>query len=279
MSYIEYCLFRVKFIRPSQRSFFHDDLTPGQLLLNAIRERPSAARRSRIWHIGNIETFSEQTGYFAVGRTTKTTNAKYDEESGNFVEEDFETSPYTHCVYDAHVGFLGIAKNSRLARSANGIASRIEELLSLTDAVITNDVSVEIAAISDPDGFLKAIKRAYRVTRFTGTFTGPNPFDADEHFQKPLSVYCREANGVKGKAQIDGDNLNKEVLNDVARSCAATGNTASARIHKAKAQPAITISLEGDPVKRKYAEEKHDPGIVVKELSEVYQRIRSHEGN
>jgi hypothetical protein len=237
MASIEYSLFRAKFIKPRQASFLHKELTPGDLFLQALEERPSAElRKGFLWHIGNIQYFSETTGYFAIGRTTNSTIEKFDEISGNFVEEELEQSPYTHCVFDARIGFIGIAKKLILSQTAKGVAARIEELLSTAKAIIENGVTVEVVPIPDPEDFLRALASAYRVFRFSATFRGPNPFDADEHFQKPLAVYLSAAGGEKGKAQIQGDDLNRDVLQEVTRSTAATGNEASARIMRAKSQ-------------------------------------------
>jgi hypothetical protein len=276
MASIEYSLFRAKFIKPRQASFLHKELTPGDLFLQALEERPSAElRKGFLWHIGNIQYFSETTGYFAIGRTTNSTIEKFDEISGNFVEEELEQSPYTHCVFDARIGFIGIAKKLILSQTAKGVAARIEELLSTAKAIIENGVTVEVVPIPDPEDFLRALASAYRVFRFSATFRGPNPFDADEHFQKPLAVYLSAAGGEKGKAQIQGDDLNRDVLQEVTRSTAATGNEASARIMRAKSQKPITINLKGDPVKRRYEEDRHQPEVVLADLTELYHRVRN----
>lgn len=278
MPSIEYSLFRAKFIKPHQTSLLHTNLTAEQLFLHALNERLSRElRREYIWHIGNIDHFSETTGYFAVGRTTNSTIEKFDEEAGNFIQEIHEESPFTHCVFDAHIGFIGIAKKASLAQTTMEIASRIEKLLSVSSVITENDISVEIVPIPDPEGFLNALDSAYRVTRFTATFRGPNPFDADEHFQKPLAVYLSAANGEKGKTQIQGDDLDREVLQSVTRSTAATGNEASARIKKSKSQKPTTINLKGNPITRSYGEEDHDPKIVLSDLTTQYHRIRNDE--
>lgn len=278
MATIEYNLFRVKFIRPRQTSFLHKDLSPRDVLLVAIDERPSMELvEGYTWHIGNVQHFSDYTGYFAVGRTTKSTIEMFDEESGDFVEELIESSPYTHCVFNAEIGFLGIAQKRNLARTANGIAGKVERLFARTDVVVENDLSVEIPPIPDPSGFLLAILESNQVLRFTATFKGPNPFDADAYFQKPLSVYCREANAIKGKATIDGEDLNREVLEAVTRSTAATGNEASATVVRKKLDRPQTIHLKGDAIKRNYDESEHDPEQVVEDLNAVYDRVRSNE--
>ena len=74
MASIEYSLFRAKFIKPSQRHLFYVELTSMELFLESLKAKPSGElRKGYIWHIGNIQYFSETTGYFAVGRTTNTT--------------------------------------------------------------------------------------------------------------------------------------------------------------------------------------------------------------
>jgi hypothetical protein len=276
MASIEYSLFRAKFIKPQQVSFLHAGLSPKDLFLQALNERSSGEHRSGfIWHIGNIKYFSEDTGYFAVGRTTKSTIEKFDDSTGNFVEEELDESPYTHCVFNAHIGFIGVARKASLASTAKGVASRIEQLLASASVIADNNVTVEIAPIPDPVGFLHALDSAYRVIRFAATFHGPNPFDADEHFQKPLSIYLASANGEKGSAQIQGEDLNRAVLQDVTRSTAATGNEASARIIKGKSQKSITINLKGDPIKRRYDEDEHQPEVVLADLTNLYHRVRN----
>ncbi|MFM0157745.1 hypothetical protein [Paraburkholderia sediminicola] len=278
MASIEYSLFRAKFVKSIQASLFSSAISPRELFLSALNERPSAElRKGYTWHIGNIHYFSDDSGYFAVGRTTNSTIEKFDEETGNFVEEELTASPYTHCVFDAKIGILGIAKKSILAESSKGIAHRVEQLLSTSRSIIENDVTVEIPPIPDPEGFLRAISSAYKVSRFSATFHGPNPFDADEHFQKPLSVYLQAAGGEKGKTQIQGEDLKRDVLAEVTRSTAATGNEASARILKSKNQKPITINLRGDPIKRRYDENKHHPDAVLNDLTETYNRIRHNE--
>jgi hypothetical protein len=278
MASIEYSLFRAKFIRSQQTSFLHDDLTPRDIMMKAIAQRPSSElRKGYHWHIGNLRMFSDYSGYFAIGRTTTSTIEKFDEVTGDFVEEELEESPYTHCVFDAKIGFFGIAKKTNLSQTTKGIAGRVAELLSSTEVVVANAITVDIRPIPDPEGFIKALDTAFRVYSFSASFRGPNPFDADEHFQKPLSVYLSAANGNKGKAQISGDDLNRQVLQQVTRSTAATGNEASARIQRQRSQKSITINLKGDPVKRKYDEDYHRPEVVLADLTTLYNQVRHDE--
>lgn len=280
MQTIEYSLFRVKFIKPAQQALFNEKITPKELLISAVLQKPSAELRAGYhWHIGNVKLFNDARGYFAIGRTTTSSIEKFDGVSGNFIEEETEESPYTHCVFDSSIGFIGIAKKPNLSQTTKGIANRLEDLLSLTDGVMENKIAVEVRPIPDPDGFLKAITEAYKVYSYSATFRGPNPFDADEYFQKPLAVYLSAANGHKGKTTIKGDDLNREVLAEVTRSTAATGNEASARVQKNRAQKAITVNLRGDPIKRRYDEEEHHPEIVLNDLTNQYMKVRHSEAD
>lgn len=279
MGTIEYHLFRAKFIRPRQLFIFHDHLTSAEMLLKSIDSKPSAeTKQGYKWHVGNIELFSESSGYFAVGRTTLSTVEKFDSVSGNFVEEELEKSPYTHCVFEAAIGLIGIAKKPSLSQTTKGIAHRLEQLLGSTDVVRRNWVNVEVLPISDPEGFLEALNSAYRVYNFTASFRGPNPFDADEHFQKPLSVYLSAANGTRGRTSISGDDLNREVLHEVTRSTAATGNEASAKIQRTEHEKPVTVNLKGDPIVRKYDEEEHQPEKALEDLVKAYEGVR-HDAN
>ncbi|HWQ90514.1 MAG TPA: hypothetical protein VN673_02495 [Clostridia bacterium] len=276
MATIEYSLFRAKFIHPHQTLLFAGKASPSQIFLTSINERPSTEiREGYTWHIGNIRSFTATTGYFAVGRTTSATVETFDDKTGNFVEEELETSPYTHVVYDAGIGVIAVARKNRLAPTTKAIASKIEALLGQTSTVMQNELTVEILPIRDPRGFIEEILAACRVATFTATFKGPNPFDADELFQKPLSVYLSAANGAEGKTQIAGSALNKEVIQEVSRSTAATGNEASARIIRTNAQQLVTIHLSGDPVKKIYDAAHHDPEQVCNDMTSLYHQIRA----
>jgi hypothetical protein len=275
MAVVEYCLFRVKFILPKQRSWLHYPVTRIEVFLASLEEKPDLqVRVGYRWHVGNVTMYSETSGYFAIGRTTRSTIEKFDVETGNFVEEELETSPYTHCVFDADIGFIGIAKKPSLSPTIEGIARRIEEVLSRNTQVVENEIRVEVSAIPDPESFLREIEQAYCVLQFAATFHQPNPFDADEYFQKPLSAYLSAADGESGRTQINGDDLNREVIHAVTKSTAATGNEASAKIKRVRGARAVKIRLSGSTVGTSYEEELHDPKQALDDLRKLYQRVR-----
>src|ERR1700751_3441321 len=99
MAIVECCL-RVKFVLPRQQSLLHYPVNRSEIFLASLEEKPdSQVRAGYTWHIGNVTLFSKASGYFAIGRTTRSTIEKFDERTGNFVEEELETSLYTHCVF------------------------------------------------------------------------------------------------------------------------------------------------------------------------------------
>ncbi|OQK17161.1 hypothetical protein AU255_04475 [Methyloprofundus sedimenti] len=231
MSVVEYYLYLAKFIKSTQSDLFLPNISTSQLFIKTLNEKPEIElKQDHIWHIGNIEYFDEMTGVFAVGRTTKTTVERFDPETGNFVDLIDDSGPYTHVLFDCTIGLLGIAKKTKVAPDVRSIARKITKLFENTNIIKEHGIEVRVDMIPDPDGFIKKLQSAYSIKRFKASFTGPNPVDADELFQKPLSVYCKEINGDYGNVEVVGEYLNEDNIEAVAKSTAATGNTASARI-------------------------------------------------
>ncbi len=278
MPSIEYSLFRAKFVKPDQLPLFNPKLAASDFFLNALAEQPHAQfREGYDWHIGKVEFFSDSAGTFKIGRTAKGIIEIFDEVSGDFLVEETETSPYTHCVFDARLGIVGIARKANLAPDARGIATKLQQLLSKASLIRQNRISVEIDPIPDPEDFLAALSSAYQVSSFSATFRGPNPLDADEYFQKPLSRLLSVARGKRGRAQVQGQDLNREFLESITRSTAATGNRASARVRKKRLEKSVTIKLEGAPITAKYERDEHKPAQVLEDLTGRYESVRQHE--
>ncbi len=276
MANTEYSLFRIKFIKPEQTDFTHQEKTPSEFFLEALEERPSYTHREQFtWHLGNVSKFSRLTGSFAIGRTSKATVELFDKETKNFQEAELEESPNTTCLYDAELGLLVIAKKSILNQDTVKLAEKVEQLLSNSEVILMNEIRVDVAPIPDPDGFIKRISSAHRIYRFTATFGGPNPFDADEHFQKPMSVYLSKANGTEGKTTVKGESLSSETITEVSKSTAATGNQASARIKRSRSSKPETVHLKGDPVKRRLDDTQLESKKILELFIELYHNIRS----
>lgn len=271
---IEYHLYRAKFIKPKQLPLLQPDIAASELFLNALSEKPEIElKRDNVWHIGNIEYFDENTGAFAIGRTTKTTVERYEPETGNFVEQLDDSGPYTYVLFDKSIGLLGIAKKSRVAPDVDAIARKVRALFDNAKIVKEYGIEVRVDIIPDPEGFIQKIRNAYSIKRFRAFFTGPNPVDADEVFQKPLSVYCQKLSGEYGSVEIIGESLDEEGVEAVAKSTAATGNKASARIQVDRGKKAISVNLRRDAVKVPVEQELGREQALL-QVQEAYYRVR-----
>lgn len=270
----EYHLYRAKFIKPAQFSLLAENKSSMDLLLNSIHDKPEyTLSTGSEWHLANVKMLDDFSGSFAVGRTTKTTVEKFDKEIGDFVDELDDSGPYTVVVFDAKIGLLGISKKSKLAPNASSIARRIKDLLSTTKTAIDSGIDIRIDVIPDPEDFLDKLRGAYSIRKFRATFTGPNPVDADELFQKPLSVYAQSMGASSGTLEVVGEALNEEVAESVAKSTAATGNTASARVIPYKGTKAKNIKMKGDAVVV-IVDDNATNSQVLEQMQAEYLRVR-----
>lgn len=278
-SLIRFQLYRIKLIRPHQAQLTSDNMSAAQLLREAIDSRPEQGATPDItWHIGNVMDYPNSKAlYFRIGRTTMSTLETFDEEAKNFVEESIESSPYTHCIVLVDLGVVAIVHKSRLAAKTQAIASRMRKLLELTDIVDRNRISVEVDPLPDPQSFIEAIENAYAVLVFTATFRGPNPIDADEVFQKPLAQIASVTSAEQGRIKLHGEDLERDALANIARSTAATGNTASVKIRDEKGQRTRTVKMEKSPAELVYQDGPISPEQVAADLRTRYAEVRGNE--
>ena len=274
MPTLEYHLYRTKFIKPSQVDLFQLDISARKMLEVGLAERPSIEfRQNNVWHIGNVEYLSEGCGRFAIGRTTLTTIEKFDEATGNFTELVDDSGPYTFVYFDSILGLLGIGKKIKVAADVKSIAKKIQKLLSSTYLVKRNNIDVRVEFIRDPEGFLQKLFAAYAIKRFKATFTGPNPIDADELFQKPMSYYCQQLEAEQGSVTVAGESLNEYAVAAVAKSTAATANDATAVIQNSRGERPVSISFKGDP-KKIIVEHDTDKKDVLRTIQNTYREVR-----
>jgi hypothetical protein len=269
-------MFRIKLLRRAQRSLFDEGLTRRDLILQGLLEKPSMElKNGHQWHIGNVRLVDDDGGYFAVGRTTKSILETYDEEKGDFVEEQLETSPYTHVLFDRAIGFIAVAKKSKLGPNAESIARRVADLLREAEATARNGVDVSVDPISDPYDFVESLKGAYAIRSFEATFGRPNPFDADELFLQCSEGLLEAADAKKGKTQLSGESLNSRALIAITHSVAATGNQASARIVTEEGGAPIKKKLGGNPARFEVAEDEFNDAEALSQARSEYRRVRS----
>jgi hypothetical protein len=134
---------------------------------------------------------------------------------------------------------------------------------------------VEVDSVKDPTSLINKIKNAYVIKKFTVTFGGPNPFDADEHFHKPMSVYLQKAGGRKGRTTIDGENLDSGILIQMIGSVASTGNNATARLKNADSEKFVTVSLKKNPAKIVVPSDVTDEVAIDERMVVEYRKVRN----
>lgn len=281
MDNIEFSIYRVKFIKPIQSLLPFSLNSTDNFFISALNDLTSGRylqdeKKLFRWHVGNLRYFDEENGYFAFGRTTRGKIERFDETQSEFLEEEQEESPYTHCVFNAHLGVLAIAQKYSLGKDTREISVKLQKLLSRSFSIVENHIKVEILPIPNPDSFIKEIESAYRIFSLTASFGLPNPYDADRGFQQPLTRLLAEAHGRSGKATIKGDNLQSDVVSEIAKSSAATGNTVSARIQRRPKEASKKISLHDVALKRLFKRDEA-PETIIRKITSIYLRLR-HDG-
>lgn len=272
---LDFQLFRIKVFPPAQSHLFEGDKTPQEILVETIRSLPETrSKRGLVWHIGNVTGLDESSLYFRVGRTSRSTVEVYHE--GRFIDEQFETSPYTHVILDTRLEVCAIARKAKLSKTTNGISRQLARLLNRSEHARQIRGRFEVSMISNPESFIRQLREAASVERFWLTFTRPNAFDADEDFVKPTERLLAAADGNRGKTQIKGARMDVGVLEQLTRSVAATGDNAGASIRQEENEPTIPVSLRGDAVD--LAQESVDTDeeklTLLQKLRERYESIR-----
>ena len=115
------------------------------------------------------------------------------------------------------------------------------------------------------------------MTKFRFTASFPNPFDVERLIQKPAEEFTVIAGGSRTTVEVEGEKLNEEVLEELARGVASTGDEASASIRPDGARRSKRIYLKGNPILEPI--EEGDPkGLYQTMLTatrEAYDRIRN----
>lgn len=241
-------LFRIKvFPRDKQGSLFDDGRSPQQAIKNAIEDQATSRRyRGAQWHIGNVEPVGEQGLYFRLGRGSRAMLSQIDEETGNFTEAVFENAPYTHCLIETPLELCMVARNSRLAPSTESIAKRLQAVLNQSATAERLGARFVVGVISNPDQFLSLLAEAYSIQSFTFWVQRRNPIDADEDFVQPFERLVGAANAFSGRATVKGHDLASAPLERIARSAAATGDDARAKLKIEEDSPPVVKTLQGD---------------------------------
>jgi hypothetical protein len=276
---LEFQLFRVKVFFPAQLPLLERPPSRQEILKQAIESLPSAeSRRGLVWHIGNVAPVDRTGLYLRLGRTTTTTVEVF--EDGRFRDQTFETAPYTHALIDLDLEVCAIAKKTRLSPTIKGIANQFARLLQESRRAMEFQITFEISELADPEDFISHLRTAYAISKFTVWFSQPNPFDVNEDFIGPAQRLVRESNSHQGKTELKGDNLNSDVLTDITRSAASTGDDAVAWLKPSQRQRRVKKRLKGSSVNvpQQHVDDLPARQTLLDKVRDLYRRIRQGGG-
>ena len=275
----EFQVFRLKVYPSKQSSLFEKEKRPADILKEVIESLPSAElRKGMIWHIGNVRELDKAGLYFRIGRTTTSTIEIY--QDGNFLDQEFETAPYTHALIDTNLEICAIAKKTRLSLSILGIANQLVKLLNESEKGRYFQLGFEIDEITDPEDFIAYLHKALAISKFWITFSKPNPFDVNKDFIEPMGRLLRESNGERGKTELQGESLSPDKLEALARSAASTGDNAGALLVPSQTETKVKKHLKGNPVMLKQEDLSDDDQKrnLLEKIRALYHKIRGKIG-
>lgn len=279
---LEFQLFRIRVLPSNQLPLFaHRPNTPSEILKETVLAfSDTSFRKDAIWHVGNVRLINKDGVYLRLGKITQSKLEVF--EGGNFRDQVFETAPYTHVGLDLNLEVCAIARKSKLAPRTTTLARRFRLLLNRSEKAQELGVEFEIEEISDPRDFIFYLNKAFAVSKFEVTFRRPNAWDADRDIIKPLQSMLADLDGEQGKTEIKGKELKTEMLEELARSIASTGDEAAAWLQMEKGEKKkVKKVLKENPVYLRHEDLIDDETIrgFLAHLKDRYSEIRGNEIN
>lgn len=261
-----------------QGSLFVEERLPTKVISDCILARPTAdVGRGSSWHIGASNELSGDGISFQMGRVQEISSPQFDSVEHSFFEAQAERAPYTVAVYDQRHQCCGIVKKSGVSQSANEICSKLETLLNSTEYPSRAGVRVVVDPLIDPENFIEQLRNSSEIVKFSFTAGFENPFDVESLIQRPAEKFNQSVGGIQTKVEVEGPNLNKEILEDLSRAVASTGDKAAASIRKEPRQKAKRIYLKGTPLQEplELPSDRSPFQVMLGATREAYDRIRN----
>lgn len=270
-------ILRVKCEGLPQGDFLREASNPVDVIIKSFQSKPTAdVGRGSEWHIGNVEVLNEGVIGFAMGRTQAVKSPQFDEITHDFLEEEAMRAPFTIGVFDPKTQACGIMRKNGVSQSSSEIAGKLEKLLNSAPFAKESNYIIVAEPIPDPVNFIQAIISAQAVTRFSFTVSRPNPHDVDRLIQGPAKEFTKEAGGEQTKIEVEGPDLNRELLQDVTKAVAADGQKAAADIKPTEGGPSRRVHLSGNPVVERVTSEPSQSIFesMVAATRRAYARVR-----
>jgi hypothetical protein len=233
--------------------------------------------RGSEWHIGRPEMLPNDGVGFQMGRVQAVTSPQWDTKEHSFFEAEAQKAPYTIGVYDQRHQACGIIKKSGVSKSSLEIASKLERLLNAAHFAEAAGCRIVVDPINDPAHFVEQLHSALEVTKFSFTASFENPFDVENLIQRPAEKFNQLAGGDRTKVEVQGSDLRKDVLEELSRGVASTGDHAAASVRTEAGRRTKRIYLRGSPLVEPVEPTagKSPFQAVLSATREAYDRIRN----
>lgn len=252
-------LLRCKAEPRAQMDAFADKEDPSDIIAESFLARPTArVPRGAIWHIGNTSKIRDNAVFFALGREVVVRAQEFDDGLKEFREVEQSQAPFTVGVYDRRSQVAGILVKQGVSMNARELAYKVTILLEEAGIARRNNREIVVDYIPDPDGFIKSLETAFRITRFEFEFTPPNPPGDNKYIRQPLKSFAQRTGAVEGRVSVKGPALNGPELAELARDIAAAGDNAVATIQVSEKSPLERKSLNVNPLREPVVAELHE---------------------
>ncbi|HKR15953.1 hypothetical protein [Rhizorhapis sp.] len=275
-------LLRVKCETLPQAQLFTTDQAPVEIITESLRSKPTAdVGRGSEWHIGNVEFVADGGISFAMGRTQAVKSPQFDSNTHDFLEEEAMRAPFAFGVFDTKNQVCGIVRKAGVSQKSREIANKLQILLNSSGISAASNREITVEPIGDPIGFIEEIRNADAVIRFSFTVSRPNPADVNRLIQKPAEEFTELSNGSKAKVEVEGENLDKDVIEDVAKAVASVGEHASASVRQPSGGRPKVIHLGGNPVVESISPKNNESVFeaILKGARKAYSRVRERTAN
>ena len=187
-------------------------------------------------------------------------------------------APFVNVFVDLKNSVCAVQKNSKFSPSIESAAELLEKLLQEHDVSKQYQCDIQVDAIRDPEEFITLIRPNTLITKFFFEVRRPNPFDANE-LAGVVKDATLEFNANKTRTSIDGSDLNHELVKELTRSSASTGDDAGIKFRQAGDSQFLTKSLKNNKILTNIDvdEAEKDMNPVLRLIRQLYNRVRSGE--
>lgn len=270
-------LFRVTLHDKRQSDLYDKRTLRSDVLRQLLFSHPKAhGWGGKIWTVGNVEELPGASLYFRFGRASKR-QLPVQDEKGDFLDADISIAPYSHCLIHLDLQILAMTYNGNLSQSIASQGKSLQTVLSSALRDFKNFDAIEVRQLPDPREFVKKIREAFSVSRFWIKVRRPNPFDVDSHFIKPISRLNDAVGGNEVKVGMSGDDLDKEVIENIATNTALQGSDGAAYVRPEKDTRGEIVPIKKTMLKfsMEFDQSREGKETVRKRISFLYENLLS----